>query len=119
MADREGHLGILVLHVLVVVVQEHTHSFVGEPLSEHRGILGTDKEDVFLIKFAGRLLRHIKRPELLAVNELANSMDWLELRVSLEWNVLDRGNTDLQGIQLLTKIGRKEATTCRNFAFKP
>ena len=105
MTDRKGHLGILVLHVLVVVVHKHAHSFVGEPLPEYRGILGTNQEDVLLIKFADRLLRHIERPELLAVNELANSMNRLELWVCLEWNVLNRGNTDLQRVQLLAKIG--------------
>lgn len=47
------------------------------------------------------LLWHLARRESHAIDELKCRTDWLVLRLSLVWDVLDRNKVDLQRVQLL------------------
>lgn len=119
LADRKRDLRVLVLHILIVVVHKDSDCLVGEPLSEHSRVLVAHKKHVLLIEFAARLLGHVQCAELLAIDELTNSVDWLVLGVCFKRNVFHGGDTDLKGIQLLAEVGRQKTATACDLAFKP
>lgn len=72
-----------------------------------------------MVKFAARLLGHVKGAELLAVHKFTDSVDRLVLGVRFERNVFHGSDTDLEGIQLLAEVWRQKAATACDFAFKP
>jgi len=66
-----------------------------EELFQASGIYFADKEDVFMIELAGRLLWHFKSFESCAVDENKACVDWLESRICFEGNVFEARQSDL------------------------
>ena len=69
-----------------------------EELFQASGVYIADKEDVFMIELAGRLLWHFQSFESCAVDENKACVDWLEPRIGFEGDLFEARQSDLQGI---------------------
>lgn len=66
-----------------------------EELFQASGIYIADKEDVFMIELADRLLWHFKSFESCTVDENKACVDWLKPRIGFEGNLSEARQSDL------------------------
>lgn len=89
-----------VLDHLLAIVKVDADQTCGKPLLELGLVVATDQENVFLVELAIRLLRHFSRLAHRTVVELQSRKNRLELWLCLEWDVLDRHQSDLHRVEL-------------------
>lgn len=103
--------------VLITVMEEYFYCFCCEQLFDLRGVWLSKQKYMFLLKLANWLLRHFLGWKSRIINKLELCVDGFELGVSLEWNIFASVQTNLQGVQLLAQVRRKQSSWYHDFYF--
>ena len=71
-----------------------------------------------MLEFTNSLLRHFLGFKFSIIDELARGVDWLVLRLRLVWDILHSTKVNLQRVQFLAEVGRKQRHISLNVNFQ-